>query len=311
MRVLITGISGFLGRHLAPKLLAEGHEVFGIRLDEGEALEGVVERQVDILNVPDLNSVVADFSPEVVVHLAGLSHVGRSWDQMPEYFAVNVLGVENVLAAATGAKVIFASSSEVYGAVPPEQQPILESRRPAPRNPYGLTKAASERMILAAGGIVVRTFNLIGPGQETIFALPGFAAQLAGQTGRTGQTGADSAVIKVGNLEAKRDFVHVSDGADAYAILVEHGEPGGIYNLGGGRPTSIREALDRLIEITGQTVSIEIDSERLRPIDIPLLCADASKLKELGWRPRLGLTRALEDLWQAASAPSSEARNSA
>ena len=248
---------------------------------------------------------MADFSPEVVVHLAGLSHVGRSWDQMPQYFAVNVLGVENVLAAATGAKVIFASSSEVYGSVPPQQQPILESRRPAPRNPYGLTKAAGERLILAAGGIVVRTFNLIGPGQETIFSLPSFAAQLAGQTG------SDSAVIKVGNLEAKRDFVHVADGADAYAILVERGEPGEIYNLGAGRPASIREALDRLIEITGRSVSIEIDPERLRPIDIPLLCADASKLKGLGWRPRLGLTRGLEDLWQAASAPNTEAPDSA
>ena len=251
---------------------------------------------------------MADFSPEVVVHLAGLSHVGRSWDQMPQYFAVNVLGVANVLAAATGAKVIFASSSEVYGSVPHQQQPILESRRPAPRNPYGFTKAAGERLILAAGGVVVRTFNLIGPGQERILALPSFAAQLAGQTG---QTGGNSAVIKVGNLKAKRDFVHVSDGADGFAILVERGEPGEIYNLGGGRPASIREALERLIEISGRTVSIEIDPERLRPIDIPLLCADASKLKGLGWRPRLGLTRGLEDLWQAASAANTEAPDSA
>ncbi len=301
MRVLITGISGFLGRHLAPKLLARGHEVFGIRLDQGEALEGVVERQVDILNVPDLNSAVADFAPEVVVHLAGLSHVGRSWSQMPQYFAVNILGVENVLAAAPGAKVIFASSSEVYGSVPLKEQPIPESRRPAPRNPYGLTKAASERLVLAAGGVVVRMFNLIGPGQESIFALPGFAAQLAGQAGE------DSSVIKVGNLEAKRDFVHVSDGADAYAFLVERGELGEIYNLGSGRPVSIREALEQLIAIAGQTVSIEIESERLRPIDIPLLCADASKLEELGWRPQLGMTRALEELWQAACASSVEA----
>lgn len=305
MRVLITGISGFLGRHLAPKLLAEGHQVSGIRLDEGEALEGVVEKQVDILNPSTLNGVVSEMAPEVVVHLAGLSHVGRSWDQMPQYFAVNVLGVENILAAAPAARVVLASSSEVYGLVPAANQPIAESRRPAPRNPYGLTKAAAERLVLASGGVVVRMFNLVGPGQEGTFALPSFAEQLADQMER------DSAVLKVGNLEARRDFVHVSDGAEAFVTLVEHGDSGETYNLGSGTPVSIREALDRLIKITGLTVSVEVDAERLRPVDIPLLCADTSKLSKLGWRPRRSLPRALEDLWQVTKASTPAAPTSA
>jgi GDP-4-dehydro-6-deoxy-D-mannose reductase len=302
MRVLITGISGFLGRHLAPKLLAAGHEVFGIRLDRGEALEGVVERQLDILDSVLLNHVVAELAPEVIVHLAGLSHVGRSWDRMPEYFAVNVLGVENVLGAAPGVKMVLASSGEIYGSVPAAEQPITEGRRPAPRSPYGLTKAAAERLVLASGGVVVRMFNLVGPGQESTFALPDFAEQLAGQMRQA------SAVLEVGNLEARRDFVHVLDGADAFVTLVEHGVEGETYNLGGGKPVSIRGALDRLIEISGLKVSVQVDADRLRPVDIPLLSADASKLEALGWRARRGLTGALKDLWQVTLASASVGR---
>lgn len=304
MRILITGISGFLGKQLAPKLLAEGHEVFGIRLDEGVALDGVVERQVDILNVAELNRAVADLAPETVVHLAGLSHVGRSWDEMPQYFAVNVLGVENVLAAARGVRVVFASSSEVYGLIPESEQPISEGRMPAPRNPYSLSKAAGERLVLAAGGIVVRMFNLIGAGQESSFALPSFADQLAEAKAH------GSAVIKVGNLEAKRDFVHVADGADAFVVLVDRGVSGETYNLGSGTACSIRAALDRLIEISGVSVAVEIDPQRLRPVDVPFLCADSSKLQGLGWRPRRGVDNALMELWQAARARGSGVANS-
>lgn len=293
MRVLVTGVSGFLGRHLAPKLRSEGHEVFGIRLDEGPPIEGVVESRVDVLDRPELDRTIADFQPEVVVHLAALSHVGRSWDRMPEYFAVNVLGVENVIAAAADARVIFASSSEIYGVVPPGDQPIPESRRPSPRNPYALTKAAGERLVLAADGIVVRTFNLIGPGQESIFALPNFAEQLAGHAS------GDLVTLRVGNLEARRDFVHVADGAAAFATLVEKGTGGEIYNLGSGTARSIRQALDQLIAVSGHRVEIEVDQERIRPVDVPLLCADASKLESLGWTAGLGAGRALEDLWRA------------
>lgn len=297
MRVLITGVSGFLGRQLAPRLVAEGHKVFGIRLDEGEALDGVVERRVDILDVRDLHSAVSDFAPDTIVHLAGLSHVGKSWNQMPLYFSVNVLGVENVLAAAPGVPVIFASSSEVYGLVPRNEQPVSESRQPAPRNPYALTKAVGERLVLAAGGVVVRTFNLVGPGQENTFALPSFAAQLAAHDG------GGAVVLRVGNLEAERDLVHVDDGADAFVTLVDRAEPGAVYNLGCGTAVSIREALDRLIAISGLTVSIEVDSERLRPVDIPRMCANPSKLRGLGWRPRRGLDQALAELWQARREP--------
>ena len=300
MRVLITGISGFLGKHLAAALLFAEHEVSGIRLDEGKPIERVAEHRVDILDVPSLNAVVAELRPDVIVHLAALSHVKRSWEQVPEFFSVNVLGVENVLAAAAtaGARVIFASSSEVYGLVPADEQPISECRGPAPRNPYALTKAAGERLVLSAGGVVVRTFNLIGPGQESTFALPSFAKQLAAHAE------GERVTVRVGNLEARRDFVHVSDGAEGFATLVDSPTAAGVYNLGRGSAVSIREALDRLIAISGQDVAVEVDPERLRPIDVPILCADASKLEALGWRPRRDLDQALEDLWWATRSAS-------
>lgn len=294
MRVLITGASGFVGRHLAPKLIAAGHEVCGIHLDEGEPLSGVREKRVDILDTAALGDAISDFEPEAVIHLAGLSHVGKSWDHMGRYFAVNVIGVENVLAASSGARMILASSSEVYGPVPASEQPIGTSQPPAPQNPYALTKAAAERLVLASGGIVARMFNLVGPGQESSFALPGFAKRLAERLEE------DPVVLEVGNLDAQRDFLHVEDGADAFVTLIERGEPGAIYNLGSGTPFSIREALEKLIEITQLNVVIEVDAERFRPVDLPLLWADTSKLEALGWLPRRDITQALEEIWQGA-----------
>ncbi len=293
MRILITGISGFLGRRLAVSLLEAGHSVAGLDLGLQIGIEDVVTESVDILDRSALTAAVARLEPDCVVHLAGLSHVGQSWKRMPEYFDVNVIGAENALAAADGRKFILASSSEVYGAVPENEQPIAEDRRPAPRNPYGLTKAAAERLVLAGGGVVTRMFNLAGPGQSQLFALPSFAGQLAAQAG------AVSPILLVGNLEARRDFVHVADAAEAFLKLVERGVEGEIYNLACGEAVSIEEALNELIRVAGIQVSVRVDPERLRPVDVPLVTGDATKLGELGWRARRGWKGALADLWEA------------
>jgi GDP-4-dehydro-6-deoxy-D-mannose reductase len=240
--------------------------------------------------------VVAETAPEVIVHLAALSHVGESWRRIDDYYAVNVLGTENVLAAARGARVLFSSSAEVYGVVPEPEQPIAESRPPAPRSPYALTKAVGERAALAAGGIVGRCFNLLGPGQAPGFALPSFAAQLAALA-----RGAGGGELRVGNLCARRDFVHVADAADGFRRLIERGEPGTVYNLASGTALSIAETLERLVVTAGVPARAEVDPERVRPVDVPLLCGDATRLRALGWRPGRGVDAALAELWAEAS----------
>lgn len=295
MRVLITGISGFIGRRLADHLASHGHRVGGTFIeDEAPALDCELYR-ADLSDLEALADASERFSPDRVMHLAGLSHVGASFDRAELYHQVNVVGTENLVRAAGDVPVVLASSSEVYGAVPAEEQPIAESREPAPKSPYAESKVASESVVLGTGGIVVRCFNIIGPGQAASFALPAFSCQLA-QIER----GEIEPVLSVGNLEVWRDFVHLEDAVEAYAVVLERGEPGEVYNLGTGEARPIGELLDRLIAITGLEVSIEVNPEKFRPADAQTLAADNRRIKRLGWAPSRDLDDALRALWERA-----------
>lgn len=296
MRVLVTGVGGFLGPHLARHLLARGDEVAGTYVGDRPCLPGVALHEADLLDRASLERAVAAVDPEAVINLAGLSHVGESWKRMADYFRVNVLGTENLLAAAEGRRVVVASSAEVYGLVPEAEQPIGEERQVDPRTPYAMTKAAAERLAFAHGAVVVRSFNLVGPGQAPSFALPAFAGQLAAIS-----HGEQEPVLKVGNLSARRDFLHVADGAAAFCVAAERGEPGEIYNLASGRAVSIGEALERLKAVSGVAARVEQDGERMRPVDLPLLVGDATRLRALGWKPQRGLDDALLDLWRTVA----------
>lgn len=302
MHVFITGLGGFVGSRLARHWLAHGGRggrVSGTYLGAAPEIAGLPEVEaceVDLLDAAELRRVVGRASPDAVVHLAGLSHVGESWKRMPEYFRANVLGTENILAAAAGRRVVVASSAEVYGAVPEAEQPIREDRRLDPTTPYALTKAAAERLALGRDAVVVRSFNLVGRGHSRRFALPAFAAQLAAIA-----RGERAPVLSVGNLSARRDFVHVDDGVEAYRLLALSGSPGEIYNLASGRAHSIGEALERLMAISGVAARVVTDPALERPVDLPLLLGDAARLRALGWAPRRGLDEALAELWADAS----------
>ncbi len=302
MRVLITGAAGFVGSQLSRRLAAEGHDVAGTYIGAPPDLAGVELYEADLLDPAALAQAVAKARPEAVVHLAGLSHVGESWRRPAEYFRVNVLGAENMLRAAAGARLVAASSAEVYGAVPEREQPIPESRAVAPQSPYALTKAAMERLALAAGAVVVRSFNIVGPGQASRFALPAFAGQLAAI-----HAGRQRPVLQVGNLAARRDFLHVEDAVAGYRAVLERGEPGGVYNLGSGQALSIADALERLIALSGVEARVEVDEARFRPVDLPLLAADGSRLRALGWAPQRTLDDALRDLWAASASRGADA----
>lgn len=298
MRILVTGIGGFVGQHLARRLHERGDDVVGTYWPEPTEVPGVELHPADVRDRASVEAIVRRVRPEAIVHLAGLSHVGESWGRPGCYFRVNVEGTENVVRAAAGVRVLVASSSEVYGAVPEAEQPIPEDRPVDPASPYGLSKAAAERLAFALAGssaIVVRAFNLVGPGQAPRFALPSFAAQLAAIA-----RGEADPVIRVGNLSARRDFVHVAAAARAYEALVHDGEGGTVYNLASGRAWSIEEALEELVRVSGVEARIEVDPERFRPVDQPLLAGDPSRLAALGWRPEPGVEPAIEELWQEA-----------
>lgn len=296
MHVLITGIGGFVGPRLARHLLETGHRVSGTWLENTpppRLEKGVDLYHADLLDPASLEKAVRLSSPDAIVNLAGLSHVGESWKRPGEYFQVNVIGTENLLDAAAGRPVVVASSAEVYGPVPEDEQPIGEDRPVDPRSPYALTKAAAERLALQRGAVVARSFNLVGPGQAAQFAMPSFAAQLLAIA-----KGECEPVLRVGNLSARRDFVHVDDGAAAFRVLAERGHPGHVYNIAGGRAFSIAEALERLMAVSGVRAEVRQEADRMRPVDLPLLLGDAHRLRRLGWEPRRSLDDALLDLWR-------------
>lgn len=295
MRVLVTGIGGFVGLRLARHLLAHGGRVSGTYIGTVPNLAGVDLYEANLLDREALGNAVAAADPDAIVNLAGLSHVGESWrwERMSDYFWVNVVGTENVLAAAAGRPVVIASSADVYGTVPKEEQPIREDRPIAPQTPYALTKAAAERFALTCGAVIVRSFNLIGPGQAPNFALASWASQLAAI-----RRGEREPTLPVGDLSTWRDFVHVDDGAAAYSLLAEKGSPGTTYNLASGRGVQMREALHRLLEISGVAAEVKEGAFPGRPHDIPYLSGDAGRLRALGWEPSRNVDDALADLWR-------------
>jgi GDP-4-dehydro-6-deoxy-D-mannose reductase len=295
MRVLVTGAGGFVGRRLVTALLARGHEVGQLVLETDCGAAGAIRFAGDLRHRDDVARAMAAYAPEAVAHLGGLSEVAVSWQRVGDYFAVNVMGTSHVAdTAPAGCRVVFASSAEVYGIVPASAQPIREAQPLHPESPYAMSKAAAELVARRAGAVVARSFNLVGPGQAPRFALPSFAAQLAEIA-----AGQRAARLLVGNLSARRDYLHVDDGVDGYCLLLETARPGEVYNLASGESVEVGEALRRLIAITGLSVSVEVEAARLRPVDVPLVCGDASRLRALGWSPRRGLDRALEELWHS------------
>ena len=297
MRVVVTGAGGFLGRHLVRELASRGVET--VAVDRAEA---------DVCDAAAVADLVARTRPDAVVHLAAQSRVAHSFADPGETFRVNVLGTVAVLEAvrrhAPRARILVASSAEVYGAVGADALPIDESAPLAPVNPYGASKVAAEAAALQfhrAHGLdvaVLRAFNAVGPGQATDFALPGFAAQLAAIA-----RGAAEPVLRVGNLDAERDLTDVRDVARAYALALERGEAGGVYNVCSGTAVPIRRALEALVAASGLEVRVEVDPSRLRPVDVPCVYGSPRRLAVVtGWRPEIPLERTIADLYAERAA---------
>lgn len=301
MRALVTGAGGFVGGHLVAALLGGGNEVFAGALD-GAAPRGGAEGArwlaLDVTSRESLAAAVDEARADVVFHLAGQSSVAGSFADPVGTWEANATGTLRLAEALEGGtRLVLAGSAEVYGAVPEAEQPIREERPLAPSNPYAASKAAAEMACVAAArargvhAVIARSFNHTGPGQDPRFALPSWARQIAAvRAGRGGTT------LRVGNLEARRDLLDVRDVVRAYIRLAEAGEAGAAYNVCSGTALSMRAALDLMVEVSGAEVAVEVDPERVRPIDTPLLMGDPSRIQALGWSAEIPLRRTLADL---------------
>ena len=304
MRALITGITGFAGSHLAQVLLDRNDEVFGIARDEGYSLKHLNHEIYPIIK--DLQDeeiaeqVIRDIKPDAIYHLAGQAFVPKAWSDPWDTFANNVRPQLNILQAMiklkSKARLLVVASNEVYGQVSPDKLPVREDTEMRPDNPYGVSKVAQDKLALqyhlshGVDVLRVRAFNHIGPRQSPVFVSASFAKQIAEI-----EAGLKPPYLKVGNLEAKRDFTDVVDVMRAYALLVEYGKPGEAYNIGTGRAYSIQYLLDVLLSCTRAEIKVQPDPARMRPSDVPVIFADNSKLRHCtGWEPTVKFEESLQ-----------------
>ncbi len=288
---LVTGASGFVGRHLVDHLRAAGDEVVGIdRVHDG----------LDITDAAAVSNVVATVAPTVIYHLAGWADVGGSWKAPVEAFRANAEGTLNVLGAAAEAgveRVLAVSSADVYGIVKPDELPLIEESPLRPASPYAASKVAADFLGLQAWlgrglpVLRVRAFNHLGPGQTDRFVAPALASRIA----RAERDGGK--VLRVGDLSARRDFTDVRDVVRGYRLLVEHGEPGEVYNVCSGTDLAVAELADQLLAQATTPLRFETDPDLLRPVELPVLRGSHDRLTAAtGWEPRIPMTETLADL---------------
>jgi GDP-4-dehydro-6-deoxy-D-mannose reductase len=295
--LLLLGAGGFLGTHLAPAATESGLRVVAAgREPAGEGLG------CDLLDPASVRDCLEAAVPDLVVNAAGAASVGRSWERPAETLEVNAAGVLNLLEAVAdqvpSAHVLCLSSADVYGVREEDELPLPEDLEPRPVTPYGASKVAMEAICgqYARGrGLrigIVRAFNLIGPGQASGFAVPGFARRIA----EAEQAGASEVELGLGNGSAVRDFVDVRDGARALLELSRR-ELCGTYNLCSGRGTTIAALVETLSRSARVPVRLRQEPGLERPADPPALVGDPRRLREaIGFEPAIPLTRSLEDL---------------
>jgi len=305
--ILITGISGFVGSHLSEKLLALGADVHGIirRRSNAENIAAVKDKlklhNGDISDAHSTTSIVREVQPSVVFHLAAQSFVPLSWQAPLETISTNITGTLNVLEAIrkvdTVHRMQFAGTSEEYGFVRPEESPITEKNELRPLSPYGVSKVACDMMCFQYAHsykipvIRTRAFNHVGPRCQDV-APSNFACQIAKIA-----AGKQPPVVKVGNLEAVRDFTDVRDMTTAYMLAIEKCDVNEPYNIGSGKGWKMSEMLDLLIKISGVKIKIEQDPARMRPSDVMSLVCDSTKFrKKTGWAPEIRFEQTLKDI---------------
>ncbi|MDV7339020.1 GDP-mannose 4,6-dehydratase [Terasakiella sp. A23] len=310
MRVLITGITGMVGSHLAEYILANHPDVdvYGMvrwrsPLDN---IQGILD-QVNLVNgdLRDLNSMIKimeEIKPDRIFHLAAQSYVTVSFDQPADTLETNVIGTTNLMDAVRWAKIDprihICSSSEVYGQVKADEVPITEHNPLRPASPYAVSKVGEDMVslqyFLSYGLKTIRTrmFTHTGPRRGDVFAESTFAKQVAEI-----EAGLKPNPVKVGNLDSVRTIADVRDAVRAYWLLLENGEPGEVYNIGGEETMTVGDILDIYKDMATCEILHEVDPARLRPSDVTLQIPDISKFQKVtGWKAEIPPRQTFADL---------------
>ena len=309
MKILVTGITGFVGSHLAEYLLTKDDiEIYGIvrwRSDT-ENIEHIRDKLVlsecDIRDATSVRNEIEKVKPDRIFHLAAQSYVVSSWHAPRETLTTNILGELNIFESVRELKINpfiqIAGSSEEYGLVSVNELPVKETNLLHPLSPYAVSKVGQDLLgyqyYKSYGLNIIRTraFNHTGPRRGEVFVCSNFAKQIA-----MIEKGKQKPIIYVGNLEARRDFTDVRGIVQAYWLALEKCKPGEVYNICSGRARAMKEVLDILLGLTKQKIKIKQDPKRLRPSDVPVLEGDSSKFRELtGWKAEIPFEKTLEDL---------------
>src|SRR5262245_16437842 len=309
MRVLITGITGFVGSHMAEYALNRGAEVFGpsrwrSKTENVDHLRGRITLiESDLRDFSSVRALMEEVNPTWVVHLAAQSYVGTSWQAPAETLTTNILSQVHLLEAIRALRItprfLCAGSSEEYGMVYEDEVPIRETNPLRPLSPYAVSKVTQDVMgyqYFRSYGLPIvraRAFNHEGPRRGDVFVTSNFAKQVAEI-----EAGLREPVVYVGDLKPRRDFSDVRDIVRGYWLLLERGEPGEVYNLCSGRSWSIQEVLDFLLDRSKvKGIEVKVEPGRLRPSDVMILEGDPSKIeKATGWRVAIPFERTLEEL---------------
>jgi GDP-4-dehydro-6-deoxy-D-mannose reductase len=308
-RALITGITGFVGSHLSEFLLEKGLEVHGIERwrSKTENVEHIKSRlklaEADIRDAHSIEKLIADIEPDYIFHLAAQSFVPTSWNAPADTMTTNVIGTINLYEAVRKSKcdprIHIAGSSEEYGLVFPDEIPIKETNPLRPLSPYGVSKVAQDRLSFqyhrsyGLNIVITRAFNHTGPRRGDVFVTSNFSKQIA-----MIEKGTQKPVIKVGNLNAKRDFSDVRDIVRAYWLSLEKCKFGEVYNICSGDSRTIQSLLDLVLGLSKKkNIRVEKDPSRMRPSDVEVLQGDYTKFKEAtGWKPEIPFEKTMEDL---------------
>lgn len=296
---VVTGAAGFAGGHLLDRLAGQGR-IHGWYRPGGAPPErggDVVWTPVDVTDREAVARAIGVSRPSRLFHLAGAASVETSWTNAVPHLQINVMGTQHVLDGVQRAghpcRILVVTSAQVYAA---SDDPIGEGAPLLPQSPYGLTKLAQDELALSAASdhldvMVARPFNHIGPRQGPGFAIASFARQIARI-----EHGLAPAVLRVGNLETRRDITDVRDVADAYARIMDGGRTGRVYNVCSGRAWRIHDLLEDLLQMATVPISVETDPARFRPVDVPVVQGDPARLRtELGWTPRVSIEQTLRD----------------
>jgi len=303
MKALIISGAGFVGNYLIEHCKRDWQWSVHVTKMPNETIANpdVSIHDLDILEKKEITALLQTVRPDCIFHLAAQSSVAVSWKNPALTVDVNVKGSINVLEAIReldySPRILLIGSGEEYGHILPGETPISERNTPRPGNIYAATKAC-QNMIGAIYAkayqmpiMMVRAFNHIGPNQSPLFVVADFCRQVAEIEAETRPP-----VIHVGNLAARRDFTDVRDVVRAYALLIQKGQPGETYNVGSSHAVSIEEVLTRILSLSARQIQVSVDSDRLRPVDIPIIEADITKLREVtNWTPAIPLQQTLEE----------------